>query len=111
MLLCDHDGVRVCTDQGWGEEAFIQRDDVTRDVTESVTDTGLRSGSDELLTDDHCPMADGHWSHAAMVVSPGGEVTHQTQAVTTRHTCHHVTTRTGGHLNIYTAVRGVRGNV
>ena len=53
MLLCDHDGVRLCTDQGRGEEAFIQREGVTRDVTESVTDTGLRSGSDELLTDDH----------------------------------------------------------
>ena len=47
MLLCDHADVRVCTDQGWGEETFKQRDEVTRDVTESVTDTGLRSGSDE----------------------------------------------------------------
>ena len=105
MLLCDHDDVRLCTDQGWGEETFIQREGVTRDVTESVTDTGLRSGSDELLTDDHCPMAGaGHWSHAAMVASPGGEVIHQTQAVTTHHTCQHVTTGTGGQLNIYTGV-------
>ena len=42
MLLCDHADVSVCTDHGWGEEAFIQRDEVTRDVTESVTDTDIR---------------------------------------------------------------------
>ena len=42
MLLCDHDDVRLCTDQGWDEEAFIQSEGVTRDVTESVTDTDIR---------------------------------------------------------------------
>ena len=77
-------------------------------MSRRVSPTQLGSGSDELLTDDHCPMADGHWSHAAMVVSPGGEVIDQAQAVTTRHTCQHVTTGTGGHLNIYTAVTRIQ---
>ena len=49
MLLCDHDDVIVFTDHGWGEEAFIHRDSVTRDVMESVN-TQAGSGSDELMT-------------------------------------------------------------